>query len=429
MGPVGSPEGPEGKCRVLIERQQTSGKTDMNIDVPEVRLSRKAERLYAGPGGHPWIFSGSLSEEPEGCAPGSVVRVSGSDGAFLCFGHYNPLSSIRVRALTFSKDEFPDWRFFASRIRRAYESRTRLEIASDSFRAVFSESDGLPGLTVDKYGDFAVVQTSTAGMDAMKTDIARAVAEICEVRGVVEKNDCEIRRLEGLPELKGVLRGDSPPELITIKENGLDFLVSLLDGQKTGFYLDQRENRAAVARFAKEGMEILDVFCFSGGFSAGLLKSGANSTVLLDDSAPALELALRNLEQNGITGGRAESVKGNAFEMLRKFRDQGRQFDMVVLDPPKFAPTIRDADRAERGYKDINIMGMKLLRPGGLLATFSCSSGMSRERFKDILRKAARDCGKDAAVILSLGQPPDHPCSLAFPESEYLKGFVCEIRN
>ncbi len=399
------------------------------MDIPEVRLKRRLAR-YSGTGGyHPWIFSGALANEPKDCHPGCVVKVIDDGGEFVCYGHYNPHSSIRVRMLTYSEDNLPDKEFIHAGISRAFEARKRLRISSDAFRVVFSESDGLPGLIVDKFGDYAVLQTSTAGMDSWKHETAGMLLEICEVRGVVERNDSHIRKLEGMPCTSGMLAGEEPPKGMLVEENKLKFEVDLLVGQKTGFYLDQRDNRAELAKFAMPGMEMLDAFCFSGGFALNCLRAGAAHALLLDESGESLETAQKNLSLNDIKPDAAEMLQGDAFSLLRKLRDEGRQFDMVVLDPPKFAPTRKDADKAERGYKDINVLGMKLLRPGGILATFSCSSGMPRERFREILRKSARDCGRDAAILATLGQPPDHPVRLAFPESEYLKGFICEIRN
>ncbi len=376
---------------------------------------------------HPWFFSRAISNEPKDLKPGSLVKILDSVGSFVGYGHYNPLSSIRARVISFKEDEIPNTNFLENKISQAYAQRKNLNINSDSFRVVFSESDGLPGLVIDKFYDYAVIQTNTAGMDKMKTELASIIARVCEVSGVVERNDCEIRKLEGLSVSKGVLFGKEPPNEILINENGLKFAVSLLNGQKTGFFLDQRENRMAVANFAKPGMRILDAFCFSGGFGTYCAERGVSSIHILDESEDSLALAKKNLDLNGFANIDLKSHRGDAFSILRTFRDSRIDFDIIVLDPPKFAPTIKDADKAERGYKDINLLGIKLVRDGGFLATFSCSSGISRERFRQILERAARDSCRKVAILATLGQPADHPISLSFPESEYLKGYILRI--
>ncbi len=400
------------------------------MSIPEIRLKKKLMRDSTENSSiHPWIFSGAIATEPEGLLPGSMVKVFDLSAGFLGYGHYNPLSSIRVRIISRKEKDVPDIDFFKKKIVQAFELRKKSTIHSDSFRIIFSESDYLPGLVVDKFGDYAVMQTNSAGMDALKTELARIIADVCEVRGVVERNDCEIRKLEGLPLVKGLLFGEEPPDELIIEENGLNFAVSLLKGQKTGFFLDQRENRAAVANFARPGMKMLDAFCFSGAFGTYCASKGISSLHLLDESENALSLAKKNLGLNRFAGLEVNSHQGDAFSLLRKFRDSRTDFDFLVLDPPKFAPTRKDADRAARGYKDINILAMKLLRNGGYLATFSCSSGISRERFRDILFNAARDSAIDLVILATLGHAVDHPIRISFPESEYLKGFICEIRK
>ncbi len=399
------------------------------MKTPEIRLGKTLRRDgRTGFTLHPWIFSGAVASAPADIPPGSLVKVFDAGGAFVCYGHYNGGSSIRVRAISQNEDEIPDLDYMAAKIARAAAFRRSLGFDSDSWRVVFSESDGLPGLVIDKFGDFAAMQTTTAGMDNLKVELADIAMRECGVRGIVERNDCEIRRLEGLPSKSGMLAGAEPPGELVITENKLKFAVNLLHGQKTGFFLDQRENRISLAKFARPGMELLDAFCFSGAFSVYCASRGLSSLNLLDESADALDLARRNMSLNGFGALSVEYHKGDAFSLLRKFRDSRRSFDMVLLDPPKFAPTRKDAEKAERGYKDINLLGMKLLRDGGMLATFSCSSGISRERFRTILEHAARVYGREIAILATLGQGADHPVPLSFPEAEYLKGYVLRVQ-
>ena len=252
--------------------------------------------------------------------------------------------------------------------------------------------------------------------------------KLCNFKGVIERNDCEIRNLEMLKPRKSILCGENPPEEIIITENGLHFSVNLLEGQKTGFYLDQRDNRAELAKFAKPDMEMLDTFCFSGAFSVYALNTvGKLNLNLLDESQNALNLAEKNLKHNKISPNSAKFYRADAFSMLRKFRDRGKKFDLIVLDPPKFAPTRKNADKASRGYKDINLLAIKLLQEVGILATFSCSSGISPEKFRQIVGSAAQDSGKELKILRTLGQGADHPVPLNFPEAQYLKGLICTI--
>ncbi len=374
---------------------------------------------------HPWIFSGAISQAPSGIEPGSVVRVTDAAGEFVGYGHFNPLSSIAVRLLSFDEDKFPDNAFFFEKIRDSIMRRRGFPIRSDARRLIFSESDLLPGLIVDRYASVHVVQTLTAGMDRIKGEICSAIAEIDGAETIIERNDCEIRKLEGLEPRKSVLMGKAPePEAILIHENNFRFELEPFSGQKTGFYMDQRENRAAVASYVAPGMEMLDCFSFSGGFSVYASGAGAASLTLLDESESSLALARRNLSNNPGSAKTTVFIRANAFKALREFRDSRKSFDMIILDPPKFAPSSSDVEKAYRAYKDINLFALKLLKPGGILATFSCSSGFQRQKFFEVLCAASRDAGRCVSIVSSLTQACAHPIRIGFPESEYLKGFI-----
>jgi 23S rRNA (cytosine1962-C5)-methyltransferase len=293
-------------------------------------------------------------------------------------------------------------------------------------RLLHGESDGLPGVIVDRYDDTLVVQLSSAGAQRWRETIADLLVELTGVRNIFERSDAEILELEGVPPHVGVLRGAPPPESMIIEEGGLKLALSIVHGHKTGFYLDQRDNRTLLREIA-HGREVLDCFCYTGGFALNALIGGARSVTAVDASAAALEAARKNATLNALPDGSAQWIEGDVFQVLRKLRDQARQFDLIILDPPKFAATAAMAERAARGYKDINLLAFKLLRPGGLLLTFSCSGGVSRELFQKIVAGAALDAGVDAQILRWLSAAPDHPVALAFPEAEYLKGLLCRV--
>jgi 23S rRNA (cytosine1962-C5)-methyltransferase len=295
---------------------------------------------------------------------------------------------------------------------------------SDAFRLVYAESDGIPGLIVDRYGDVLVLQSLTAGSEAWKETIADILTQETGIETIYERSDADVRELEGLEPKVGVLRGIISNSPTTIHENGLNFCVNLQSGHKTGFYLDQRANRLRLRELAKD-KDILDCFCYTGGFTVNALAGGAKSALSIDSSADALTLAKQNLELNHLAVEKTIFLEGDVFQLLRKFRDENRSFDMIILDPPKFAPTAAQAERAARGYKDINLLAFKLLRPGGTLVTFSCSGGIDAGLFQKIVAGAALDAGVDAQIVEHLSQGPDHPVSLHFPEGAYLKGLVC----
>jgi 23S rRNA (cytosine1962-C5)-methyltransferase len=377
---------------------------------------------------HPWIFSGAVQEVKGEPQKGDILIVESSRGEYLGKCGYNPESSIRGRMWTFSEEEI-DADFFIEKMRIAIILRKDLNYINsynNSCRLIHAESDGLPGLIVDQYGDHLVVQLLTAAVEPWRDVIVQALADLTGIRNIYERSDVDVRALEGLDERKGVLMGDEPPDRIVILENGLKFLVDIKNGQKTGFYLDQRGNRAALSEFA-EGKSILNCFSYTGGFTVYGLQAGADSVLSIDSSQDANSLALENIQLNGLDEEKTNFITGDVFKELRTLRDSGRSFDLIVLDPPKFASTAAQAEKAARGYKDINLLAFKLLKPGGTLFTFSCSGGVSRELFQKIVADAALDAGVNVAIIRQFSQGPDHPIALNFPEGEYLKGLVCRI--
>ena len=381
---------------------------------------------------HPWIYASAVQSLQGNPGAGDVVAVREPKGAFIAYGHFSPLSRIRIRLLSEKESEFPDEKWFYSKLETSFGFRKSYlgqNSFSDSCRLVFGESDGLPGLVIDRYGSVLVAQFLTCGMDNLKKMIAAAAMEISGATAVYERGDCEIRKLEGLGDSSGLIAGKQVPDdgYFHVTENGLSFYTDLFRGQKTGFFLDQRHNRRTVSEFIIPGTDVLDCFSYTGGFGVYAAKAGAASVTMLDESESALANARRNLAFNKLDSSKAEFIAGDAFSVLREFRDRGRQFDFIILDPPKFAPTKATLPRAERTYKDINLLAMKLLRKGGMLATFSCSSGMDRENFRKVLLWASGDAGRDVQIVWNFSQPPDHPVRLNFPESEYLKGFLCRV--
>jgi 23S rRNA (cytosine1962-C5)-methyltransferase len=374
---------------------------------------------------HPWIFSGAVQHLEAEPASGGTVDLLSSDRQFLARASYSPSSQIRGRVWTF-EEEPVHAEFFRGKIRSAIEARQKLGVAahSDAYRLIYAESDGLPGLIVDRYGDVLVLQSLTAGSEFWKETLSDLLLEETGLNTIYERSDADVRELEGLEPIVGSLRGTISEPQITIQENGLKFNVNLQSGHKTGSYLDQRENRLRVRELAK-GKEVLDCFCYTGGFTVNALAGGAVSVLSVDSSADALVLCQENIALNHLDASRQTALEGDVFQLLRKFRDENRSFDMIILDPPKFAPTAAQAERAARGYKDINLLAFKLLRPGGTLVTFSCSGGIDAGLFQKIVAGAALDAGTEAQIVEHLFQGGDHPVSLHFPEGAYLKGLVC----
>lgn len=391
-------------------------------DAGVVRLRPGREK--AAREGHPWVFSGAVSAVDGNPAAGDVVRVEDAGGAFLGRGHYSPASRIQVRLLEAREGTAVDTSWWRDRLREAVaRRRDALRDPAGACRLAFSEADRLPGLVADRYADRVAIQVHTPGAERMREATVAALRELLAPVAVLDRSDEGHRVLEGLgPVAAGA--DEEPPAPVEILEAGLRFAVDLSAGQKTGFYVDQGLNRAAVAACAA-GRRVLDVFCYTGGFSVHAARAGAAALTLVDSSRDALEAASRHLALNGLAGTTAEFVRGNAFEELRRMRDAGRSFDLVVLDPPRLAPTRAQAARAARAYKDVNLLALKLLAPEGILATFSCSGGIEPAFFREIVRWAAKDAGREVQVLQTLGQPPDHPVRLSFPESEYLKGLLC----
>lgn len=375
---------------------------------------------------HPWVFSGAIQQVEGEPAPGGTVDVLSSNREFLARAAYSPTSQIRARVWTFDPAEEVNADFFRKRIRAALFARDTFHLTrdTDSVRLIHAESDGIPGLVVDRYGDMLVMQSLTAGTEFWKDTLADLLLEETGLKVIYERSDADVRELEGLPQIVGVLRGEISSPVFPINEHGLQFNINLESGHKTGFYLDQRRNRQRVRELA-QGRDVLDCFCYTGGFTVNAWAGGAKSVTSVDASGEALALARENLSLNGIQPEGQEWVEGDVFQVLRKFRDSRHSFDLIILDPPKFAPTAAQAEKASRGYKDINRLAFKLLRPGGVLVTFSCSGGIDAALFQKIVASAALDADVDASIVEYLAQGADHPVALEFPEGAYLKGLVC----
>jgi 23S rRNA (cytosine1962-C5)-methyltransferase len=402
---------------------------------------------------HPWIFSGAVERVNGAPCSGDTLAVRDAAGNFLAWAAYNAASQITARVWSWSESETIDAAFFRRKIAAALNARDALlpspaggitsdlaavlgqpsRMASSSIRGaggegmrlIHAESDGLPGLIVDRYGNTLVIQIGSAGAERWRDTIADTLQELCKPACIYERSDSDSRGLEGLELRNGVLRGTLPGNVEVI-EHGLHFKVDVAAGQKTGFYLDQRDNRALTEKLA-HGKDVLNCFCYTGGFSLYALRGGAKSVLSIDASGDALRIAAENLANNNLDASRAEWQEADVFQALRKLRDQGRSFDLIILDPPKFAPTAAFAEKAARGYKDINLLGFKLLRPGGLLFTYSCSGGISADLFQKIIAGAALDAGVDAQIIHHLHASADHPVLLSFPEGAYLKGLVLRV--
>ncbi|HZP85346.1 MAG TPA: class I SAM-dependent rRNA methyltransferase, partial [Burkholderiales bacterium] len=336
---------------------------------------------------------------------------------------YSAASQIVARVWSWHEDAPVSTELLRQKLCDALALRRDLLPDARAARLVHGESDGLPGLVIDRYGDTGVLQASSAGAAALRGPIADLLFELAGLRNVYERSDAEVMSLEGLAASVGWLRGEGPSEC-WIEENGIRYAVDIAAGHKTGFYLDQRDNRALVRELAHQ-REVLDCFCYAGGFSLNALKGDARHVTAIDASADALAQARRNLASNALSSQRIEWLEADVFQVLRTLRDRGRRFDLIVLDPPKFAPTAALAARAARGYKDINLLAFKLLAPGGILLTFSCSGGVSRELFHKIIAAAASDAQVEAQIVRWLGAGADHPVALAFPEGDYLKGLMC----
>jgi 23S rRNA (cytosine1962-C5)-methyltransferase len=377
---------------------------------------------------HPWVFSGAVAGVEGTPEPGATVKIANSSGEFLAWGAYSPQSQIRARVWSWDPKEQIDAAFFRLRLERAFAARRSLleRGETDALRLVHAESDGLPGLVIDRYAGVVVVQFLSQGPEHWRETLADLTQELTGAASIYERSDVDVRQLEGLAERACPLRGAEPPEMVEIREHGLRFWVGVSQGHKTGYYLDQRHNRLQVRALSRD-REVLDCFSYTGGFTTNALAGGAASVTAIDSSSEALRMAEENLRLNDLPGDRASFLEGDVFQELRKFRDSRRSFDLIVLDPPKFAQTAAQAERAARGYKDINLLAFKLLRPGGLLVTFSCSGGISEDLFQKIVAGAALDAGIEAQIVQRMHQGADHPVALNFPEGAYLKGLVVRV--
>jgi 23S rRNA (cytosine1962-C5)-methyltransferase len=374
---------------------------------------------------HPWIFSGAVEKVQGKPGAGDTVKVLDAAKNLLAQAAYSPKSQIRARVWTFDPKEEVDAAFFRNRIQRALVLREALPAAkhANALRLIHGESDGLPGLVVDRYADVLVVQFLAAGVERWRDPILDLLNEISGCEAIFERSDAEVRKLEGLEARVGFVRGNRNAARCPIIEYGLNFRVDVEQGQKTGFFLDQRENRQRVRSLAA-GREVLDGFCYTGGFSITALAGGAKRVTAIESSTTALEVAKENLAANSLDGSKVEFLQADVFAQLRTLRDQNAKFGLIVLDPPKFAPTAAQVKKAARAYKDINLWALKLLAPGGLLATFSCSGGVSAELFQSIVAGAALDAGAEAKIVERFTAAADHPVALEFPEGEYLKGLL-----
>ena len=388
----------------------------------------KSIRLHAGKERsllrrHPWIFESAIAK---GSAdPGETVRVDSHSGEFLAWAAFSPTSKIRARAWSFEQTQRIDAAFFSAACERSITARTRFDIQSDALRLVHGESDGLPGLVVDRYGDTLVAQFLSAGAQRWKQVLIDALLEHTGLTRLYERSDTSTRALEGLPETTGWLRGEGPTDLV-LREHGWQLGVDIAHGHKTGFYLDQRDSRRRFFDYTRRlGFgHVLNCYCYTGGFTVAALAGGARHVTSIDSSAGAIAMARSNVQRNGLDPARATFADADVNASLRQFYEAGQSFDAIVLDPPKFAPTVAHAERAARAYKDINRLALKILNPGGVLFTYSCSGGIHVDLFHKIVASAGIDAGVDGFIVERMGGAPDHPMTIQFPEGEYLKGLV-----
>jgi 23S rRNA (cytosine1962-C5)-methyltransferase len=372
---------------------------------------------------HPWIFESAIAQG--GGDAGETVRVESHEGQFLAWAAFSPTSKIRARAWSFDETQRIDAPFFIAACANAIRARARFDINSDSMRLIHGESDGLPGLIVDRYGDTLVAQFLSSGAERWKEVLADALLAATGLSRLYERSDASGRALEGLPEVSGWLRGDGALDLV-LREHDWRLGLNIASGHKTGFYLDQRDSRQKFAAYSRrlKFERVLNCYCYTGGFTVAALTGGAVHVTSIDSSGPALEKAAANVALNGFEASRATFMDADVNASLRQFGASGQTFDAIVLDPPKFAPTVAHAERAARAYKDINRLAFKLLAPGGVLFTYSCSGGISADLFHKIVASAGIDANVDGYIVERMGGAPDHPMTINFPEGEYLKGLV-----
>ncbi|MFH2130124.1 MAG: class I SAM-dependent methyltransferase [bacterium] len=391
-----------------------------------VQLSLKSSKQKDLLRHHPWIFSGALAEIPTNIAPGETVELLSKNGSWYGRGAFSPHSQISVRIWTFIKGQMIDSAFFKTRLQQSiYRRRQFLQgCSTTAMRLVNSESDGLPGLIVDRYNDFLVIQCLAAGVEFWKREIIENLNELVPNTGIFERSDSNIRLKEGLHPVNQLLSGQQPPDLLEIREERIKLLVDIVKGHKTGFYLDQRENRQEILPYVSGGT-VLNCFSYSGGFTLNALAGGARHVTNIDESQTALDLLKKNIVLNGHDLSVCNSICGDAFQVLRHLVDQKCRYDLIILDPPKFADSPSRLTGALKGYNDINRLAFRLLKTGGLLFTFSCSGSLDPDRFQEIVADAALEAGRSVQLLKRLGPAKDHPVLLSFPEGNYLKGLVC----
>ncbi|HEY5328069.1 MAG TPA: class I SAM-dependent rRNA methyltransferase [Mucilaginibacter sp.] len=377
---------------------------------------------------HPWVFSGAVERVNGKPENGDIVRLLNAKGDFMAYGFYNGQSRVALRLLEWDEHVEVDEQWFREKVAAAVAGHSNVLVngVTNTCRLIFSESDYLPGLIVDKYANHLAVQVLTSGMEKIMPVIIDELQRLLNPESIFDKSDASSRSHEGLETQNILLAGNHPPERLEVIENGIIYNINIAKGQKSGFYCDQRDNREIVASYAK-GKNVLDCFCYTGGFTLNSLQNGAKSVTAVDSSVPAIDTLKENIALNNFDASKVTAIASDVNKQLRKFRDEGELFDIVVLDPPKYAPSRSALDKASRAYKDLNRLGMLLLNKGGLLATFSCSGAMNMETFKQVLAWAALDAGKQVQFINQFCQPADHPVRASFPEGEYLKGLLCRV--
>lgn len=376
---------------------------------------------------HPWIFSGALDKIKGKPENGEVVAVWSAEKEFLAYAYFNDHSRVALRLLEWDQNTAIDDAWYEDKLKQALASRTHLlNENTNTCRLVFSEADLLPGLIVDKYADYLSLQILSAGIEANKQTIIDILVKELSPKGIFDKSDAGARRHENMDPAQGLLWGEEPPEFVEVRENGISYHINIAEGQKSGFYCDQRDNRDILSAYTKN-KTVLDCFCYSGGFTLNSLRNGAAHVTSVDSSALAIETLAHNLQLNGFNKAKQESFQSDVNKQLRAFKDEGKKFDVIVLDPPKYAPSKSALDRAARAYKDLNRLGLLLLNKGGLLATYSCSGAVDIDTFKQIIAWAALDAGKEVQIIKQFNQPEDHPIRSSFPEGEYLKGLLLRV--
>lgn len=392
----------------------------------EIKLKKGKEKaVYQR---HPWVFSGALDKVKGKPENGEVVKVLDAQDEFLAYGYYNDQSRVAVRLLEWDENVSIDEAWYEQKVNTAIDGRANLlaSEATTACRLIFSEADFLPGLIVDRYADFLSVQILSSGIEKAKDTIIKVLVKRLQPKGIFDRSDATARTHEGITAENGLLWGENPAEFIEVKENGIKYHINIAEGQKSGFYCDQRDNRSILASYST-GKTVLDCFSYSGGFSLNAFAQGAAEVTSVDSSALAIETLKQNIALNQFDAVKHIAIQSDVNKQLRQFNDEGKKFDVVVLDPPKYAPSRSALDRAARAYKDLNRRGLMLLESGGLLATFSCSGAVDIETFKQIIAWAALDAGKEVQIIKQFCQPEDHPVRLSFPEGEYLKGLLLRV--